>query len=164
MSSNSNDLGISENAATLVTDKSKSSESLTPDQTVLETGLEKSIAVRPFWNESAHQENEYFVNGMTEDIRNNLVKISDIRVISRGSMEKYRTTNQSTKEIAQELDVRYLLEGTVQKLGNQVKIHAQLIFAEVEDHFWEDTYILDLSNVTEVFTLQSNIARKLPLK
>ena len=137
----------------------QSSESLTPDQTVFETELEKSIAVRPFWNESADQENEYFVNGMTEDIRNNLAKISDMRVISRGSMEKYRTTNQSTKEIAQELDVRYLLEGTVQKLGNQVKIHAQLIHAEVDHHVWEDTYILDISDVTEIFTLQSDIAK-----
>ena len=120
---------------------------------------DKSIAVRPFWNESSEKENEYFVNGMTEDIRNNLAKISEMRVISRGSMEKYRQTELTTREIANELEVSYLLEGTVQKLGSQVKIHAQLILANVDNHIWEDTYVRDLDDVEKIFKVQSEIAQ-----
>jgi class 3 adenylate cyclase/TolB-like protein/Tfp pilus assembly protein PilF len=128
-----------------------------PDRS--DPSTEKSIAVRPFWNESAEKENEYFVNGITEDIRNNLAKISGVRVISRGSMEKYRSTNLTTKEIARELDVVYILEGTVQKLDDQVKIHAQLILAEDDDHAWERSFVRDLSKVNEVYEIQSQIAQ-----
>jgi TolB-like protein/AraC-like DNA-binding protein len=120
--------------------------------------IEKSIAIRTFWNESSEAENEYFVNGMVEDIRNNLAKISDLRVISRGSMEKYRETNLTTKEIASELDINYILEGTAQKIGNVVKIHAQLISANNDNHIWEKTYERDISDIKEYFSVQSNIA------
>lgn len=125
----------------------------------VDSNTEKSIAVRPFWNESADKQNEYFVNGVTEDIRNNLAKISGVKVISRGSMEKYRNTDLTTKEIAKELDVVYILEGTVQKLDDQVKIHAQLILAEEDDHVWERSFVRDLSEVTEVYEIQSQIAQ-----
>ena len=121
--------------------------------------VDKSIAVMPFDNESADDDNIYFVNGMMEDIRNNLSKIGDIRVISKTSTEKYRDTNLSTSEIGKELNVSYLLEGTVQKLGNQVKIHAQLISVENDDHIWQDTYERDISDVTKVFKVQSDIAK-----
>jgi len=117
---------------------------------------DKSIAVMPFDNESADEENQYFVNGMMEDIRNNLSKIADLRVISKTSTEKYRETNLLTKEIAEELGVNYLLEGTVQKQGNRVKIHAQLIEAESDNHIWTETYLRD---VREVFKVQSEIAQ-----
>ncbi|MFC2126148.1 tetratricopeptide repeat protein [Bacteroidota bacterium] len=131
-----------------------------PQPIVEDVEIDKSIAVRTFWNESAEEGNEYFVNGMVEDIRNNLAKISDLRVISRGSMEKYRETDLSTKEIANELDVNYILEGTVQKLGNQLKIHAQLILANDDDHIWEDTYERDISDAKEIFKVQSEIAQE----
>jgi hypothetical protein len=91
--------------------------------------IDKSIAVKPFWNESNDTTNIYFVNGMMEDIRNNLFKISNLRVVSRTTMEKYRDTDMSSYEIVKKENVSYLLEGSVQKLGNQVKIHAQLILA-----------------------------------
>jgi len=120
---------------------------------------EKSIAVRPFWNESVDPENEPFVNGITEDIRNNLAKISDLRVISRGSMEKFRDTNLTTSEIAKEVNVSYLLEGTVQRFGNLVKIHAQLIDADIDDHIWEETFERDISDIIEIFKVQSEIAQ-----
>jgi TolB-like protein/Tfp pilus assembly protein PilF len=120
---------------------------------------EKSIAVRPFWNESVDPENEPFVNGVTEDIRNNLARITDLRVISRGSMEKYRDTELSTTDIARELNVSYVLEGTAQRFGNQVKIHAQLIDAVIDDHIWQDTYEIDLSDMTVIFKIQSQIAQ-----
>ncbi|MFC2124755.1 adenylate/guanylate cyclase domain-containing protein [Bacteroidota bacterium] len=120
--------------------------------------LSRSIAVKPFFNESADEENTYFVNGMMEDIRNNLSKVGELRVASRTSTEKYRETNLSAKEIARELNVRYLLEGSVQKLGNQVKIHAQLIDPEIDDHIWSETYVRDIS---EVFKVQSEIAQEI---
>lgn len=118
--------------------------------------LDRSIAVLPFDNESADESNAYFVNGMMEDIRNNLAKIGNLRVISKTSTEKYRKTDLSIKEIAQELDVAFLLEGTVQKSGNKVKIHAQLIEAETDDHLWAKTYLKDLS---DIFKIQSEIAQ-----
>ena len=123
------------------------------------TDKEKSIAVMPFDNESADEENEYFVNGMMEDIRNNLSKISDLRVISKTSTEKYRTTTLSSQEIGKELSINYLLEGTVQKRGNQVKIHAQLITTENDDHIWEDTYQRDITDIKDYFIIQSEIAQ-----
>ena len=119
---------------------------------------EKSIAVMPFDNESADKENEYFVNGMMEDIRNNLSKIGDLRVISKTSTEKYRVTTLLTSEIAEELGVNYLLEGTVQKQGNLVKIHAQLIDTKTDDHIWTETYQRDIS---EVFKVQTEIAQSI---
>ena len=123
--------------------------------------LEKSIAVLPFDNESANEDNIYFVNGMMEDIRNNLSKIGDFRVISKTSTEKYRETTLTAAEIADELNVNYLLEGTVQRLGNQVKIHAQLIEAEMDDHIWSNTYVRDITDLKEIFNVQSEIAQKI---
>ena len=117
---------------------------------------EKSIAVMPFDNESSDEENIYFVNGMMEDVRNNLSKVGDLRVISKTSTEKYRESNQSISEIARELDVNFVLEGTVTKIGNKVKIHAQLIDAETDDHIWVDTYNRALN---DVFKVQSEIAQ-----
>ena len=130
--------------------KRKAKESLIP---------EKSIAVRPFWNESANEENEFFVNGMTEDIRINLAKIADLRVLSRGSVEKYRNTEYSTLDIARDLNVSYILEGTAQRIGNQVKIHVQLILAESDDHIWETSYREEISEVKQVFDIQNQIAQ-----
>jgi TolB-like protein len=117
--------------------------------------IDRSIAVLPFDNESMDDGNEYFVNGMMEDIRNNLAKIGNLRVVSKTSTDQYRNSNKSLKEIASELEVGYILEGTVQKLENQVKIHAQLINAKTDDHVWVDTYQKDLH---DVFKVQSEIA------
>ena len=120
------------------------------------TKIEKSIAVLPFWNESTEEENAYFVNGMMEDVRNNLSKISGLRVTSRISTEKYRNTNLSANEIAQELNVNYILEGSVQRIGKHVKIHAQLIAPKIDDHIWSDTYTRD---IIKIFDVQSEIAQ-----
>lgn len=128
------------------------------ESAVEETEIDKSIAVMPFDNESDDTKNEYFVNGMMEDIRNNLSKIGDLHVISKTSTEKYRATTLSSIEIGNELKVNYLLEGTVQKLGNQVKIHAQLISTENDNYLWQDTYLRDLTDIKEIFKIQSSIA------
>ena len=90
---------------------------------------EVSIAIRPFWNSSSNGgSNNILVDGMLEDIRANLEQIKGLRVISKGTMLKYRETTLSTPEIASELDVNYILEGTAQIVENLVKIHARLIF------------------------------------
>ena len=123
--------------------------------------VEKSVAIKPFWNESNDTTNLYFVNGMMEDIRNNLSKISDMRVISRTTMEKYRETKLTASEIAKQVGVSYLLEGSVQKLGNQVKIHAQLINAEKDKHVWQNTYTKDIGEIKIVFEIQSDIAKNI---
>ncbi len=120
--------------------------------------LVKSIAVRPFLNASTDTTNAYFVNGMTEEIRNKLARISDLRIISRGSMEKYRETELSNVEIASALNVNYILEGTVQKLGGLVKIHTQLVPSETDENLWEETYEREISDVNEIYNLQNQIA------
>ncbi len=117
---------------------------------------EKTIAVMPFDDESPSQQNNYFVNGMMEDIRNNLSRISGFRVTSKTTMEKYRGTQLSIPEIAKEVNVNFILEGTVTIINNKVKIHAQLIDAITDQHIWGDTYVRDL---TDVFRIQSEIAQ-----
>ena len=120
--------------------------------------LERSIAVLPFSNESLDEGNIYFVNGMMEDIRNNLANIGDLRVVSKTSTDKYREASISLYTIAKELEVNYLLEGSVQKLDNNVKIHAQLINAETDDHLWSETYTREIG---DVFGLQYEIAQSI---
>ena len=126
---------------------------------IVSADIEKSIAVKPFDNESSDEENLYFVNGMMEDIRNNLAKISELRVISKTSSEKYRNSALTSQEIGKELSINYLLEGTVQKIDNQIKIHAQLISTTNDDHIWQNTYLRDITDIKEVFKVQSEIAQ-----
>jgi len=121
--------------------------------------LEKSIAVRPFWSESDDPENEYFVNGMCEEIRTHLSKIADLKVLSRGSVEKYKDSEYSNLEIADDLGVTYVLEGTVQKIENKARIHVQLIFGKDEDHVWAETYTNDITDISGIFDVQSQIAQ-----
>ncbi len=124
---------------------------------------EKSILVLPFHNESSDKENEYFVNGMMEQIVNNLSKVADLTVKSRTTSEKYRVTRLSAAEIAEKENVRYILEGSVQKIDNQVMIHVQLIKtrSHIEGHVWGDSYRRNLSNV---FDTQSEIAQTITKK
>ncbi len=118
----------------------------------------KSIAVLPFKNESADSSNVYFVNGMMESILNNLQKIEDIRVISRTSVEQYRNMQMSTPEIALDLGVDYVLEGSGQKSGDDILLSVQLIEAAADRHLWSDQYNRKLS---DVFKLQAEISKKI---
>jgi serine/threonine protein kinase len=95
---------------------------------------EKSIAVLPFINDSPDQENTYFINGVMEEILNNLQKIKALRVISRTSVEQYREKKKPAREIAEELGVNYIVEGSAQKYGNAFRLRAQLIMAAKETH------------------------------
>jgi TolB-like protein len=96
--------------------------------------LEKSIAVLPFVNDSPDKENEYLCNGMMEEILNQLQKIGDLKVKARTSVEKYRNTDKDIKVIGLDLGVSLIMEGSVRKEGNDLRITAQLIDAKTGDH------------------------------
>jgi len=117
---------------------------------------DKSIAVIPFTNMSADEENQYFADGQMEAILNHLTKITDLRVISRTTMMGYRGTTKSLPEIAKELGVRYVLEGSVQKSAEKVRINAQLIDSDSDGHLWSNNYDRDL---TDIFAIQTEIAK-----
>ncbi len=120
--------------------------------------IEKSIAVLPFLNESSDSSNMYFINGLMEATLNNLQKIEDLRVISRTSVEKYRYQARSIPEIAEELRVSYFVEGSGQKIGDQVLLNIQLIEAASDKHIWAEQYSREIGNV---FELQNEIAKKI---
>jgi len=122
------------------------------------TGKEKSIAVLPFENISNDTLQQYFSDGITEDIITQLSKIADLKVISRTSVMQYRGTKKNIKEIANELGVTAILEGSVRKEGDKVRITAQLIDANTDKHIWAETYD---KNASEVFTIQSEVAQKI---
>ncbi|MCP4884665.1 MAG: helix-turn-helix domain-containing protein [Flavobacteriales bacterium] len=120
--------------------------------------VEKSIAVLPFKNESSDSLNLYFVNGLMQSSLNNLQKIGDLRVISRTSVEKYRKTTMTIPEIAEELNVNYLVEGSGQRVGDKVLLNIQLIQASSDRPIWVEQYSRE---VGDVFSLQNEVAKKI---
>ncbi len=123
------------------------------------TAMGKSIAVLPFTNLSNDPEQEYFSDGMMEEILDRLFKIGDLKVISRTSSMRYRNTDKSIKEIAGELGVASILEGSVRRIGNNVRITVQLIDAGADVHLWSETYDEDLSDLSRIFFIQSEVAQ-----
>lgn len=124
----------------------------------VEANLEKSIAVLPFKNMSSDSDNLYFVNGLMESTLNNLQKIEDLRVISRTSVEKYRNTDKTISEIAEELNVNYLIEGSGQRVDDQVVLNIQLIDASKDTPIWAEQY----NHKTEdIFSVQNEVAKKI---
>jgi len=115
-----------------------------------------SIAVLPFDNRSALPEDVFFVDGMHDDILTQLSKISGLKVISRTSVESFRDSKLSMREIAQRLGVKTILEGGVQRGGNRVRINMQLIDAETDGHLWAETYDREL-NAENIFAIQSEV-------
>jgi serine/threonine protein kinase len=122
---------------------------------------EKSIAVLPFINDSPDQENTYFINGVMEEILNNLQKIKALRVISRTSVEQYRERKKSVREIAEELGVNYIVEGSAQKYGNAFRLRAQLIMAARETHLWGESFQQKITDVEDIFNIQTRIAKSI---
>ena len=116
---------------------------------------EKSIAVLPFKNDSNDPTNIYIINGLMESLLDNLQKIEDLRVISRTSVEKYRHNPLAIPEIARELNVSYLVEGSGQKIGNQILLNIQLIDASTDKHLWAERYKRE---ATDIFELQLEVA------
>jgi serine/threonine protein kinase/Tfp pilus assembly protein PilF len=117
---------------------------------------EKSIAVLPFENLSEEKSNAYFVDGIQDEILTRLSKIADLKVISRASTQRYKKTSQKLSEIANQLGVANLLEGSVQKTNDQVRINVQLIRAANDSHLWADTFDRKL---TDIFSVETEVAR-----
>jgi TolB-like protein len=130
-------------------------------QTTDVTNLEKSIAILPFRNDSPDEENTYFINGLMEEILNNLQRIKDIRVISRTSVEQYRNQARPVPEIAKELGVNYIVEGSGQKYGNSFRLRTQLIMAAKESHLWGESYQKKINDVEDIFNVQNEVAESI---
>ena len=117
-----------------------------------------SIAVLPFTNRSGQAENAYFVDGIHDDLLTMLAKINSLSVTSRTSVMRYQGSNKSIPEISSELGVSYILEGAVQRDGDQIRVNSQLIDTSRDDHLWAETFDRELSTAS-LFSIQSNIAR-----
>ena len=116
----------------------------------------KSIAVLPFGNLSRDPDNAYFVEGIQDEILTRLSKIADLKVISRTSTQKYKSAPDNLRDVARELGVANILEGSVQKSNDQVRVNVQLINALTDAHLWADTYDRKL---TDMFAVESEIAK-----
>jgi TolB-like protein/DNA-binding winged helix-turn-helix (wHTH) protein/Tfp pilus assembly protein PilF len=116
----------------------------------------RSIAVLPLANFSGDPAQEYFVDGMTDELITDLAKIGTLRVISRTSVMRYKGTSKSLPEIARELNVDGIVEGSVTRSGQRVRITAQLLYGPTDKHLWAETYERDLGNV---LSLQSEVAQ-----
>ncbi|MGB8475139.1 MAG: adenylate/guanylate cyclase domain-containing protein [Candidatus Acidiferrum sp.] len=117
---------------------------------------EKSIAVLPFENLSSDNENAYFADGIQDEILTRLSKIADLKVVSRTSTEHYKSSPENLPEIATQLGVANILEGSVQRSGDAVRVNVQLIKAANDSHIWADT--LD-RKLTDIFSVESEVAR-----
>src|SRR5438034_1022534 len=120
--------------------------------------LDKSIAVLPFENLSSDKENAFFAQGIQDEIITTLSKISGLRVISRTSTARYQSAPENLPEIARELRVANVLEGSVQKSGDRVHINVQLIQAETDAHLWAQSYDRQL---TDIFSVEGEVAKKI---
>jgi adenylate cyclase len=129
-------------------------EESTPEASALDTSR---IAVLPFVNMSADAENEYFSDGITEELITQLSKIGQLSVIARTSVMKYKSADKSIIEIGRELNVGTILEGSVRKQGDQVRVTAQLIDVASEAHLWAENYDRELAGI---FAVQSDIAEE----
>jgi TolB-like protein/Flp pilus assembly protein TadD len=132
-----------------------------PNVTLTEEGVlrpiaRRSIAVLPFANLSENKDNEYFSDGITDEILTTLANVRDLRVISRTSVMRYKGSTKLLREIAGELGVAHILEGSVQRAGDRVRITAQLVDARTDEHLWAERYDRPLQ---DIFGLQSEIAR-----
>src|SRR5438874_872957 len=120
--------------------------------------IDKSIAVLPFENLSDEKENAYFADGIQDDVLTNLSKIGDLKVISRTSVMPYRGKGSNVREIGKALGVATILEGSVRRIGNRVRVNVQLINTANDEHIWAEDYDRDL---TDVFAIQTDLAKKI---
>ena len=119
---------------------------------------EKSIAVLPFENRSEEKANAYFAEGIQDEILTRLSKIADLKVISRTSTQHYKSAPENLREIARELGVAHIVEGSVQKSGDAVRVNVQLINAATDSHVWADTFDRKL---TDIFSVESEVSQKI---
>ncbi len=119
---------------------------------------EKSIAVLPFENRSDEKENAYFADGIEDEVLTRLSNIADLKVISRTSTRQYQSKPANLREIAKQLGVANILEGSVQKVADQVRVNVQLINVQSDSHLWAETYDRKL---TDIFGVESEIAKRI---
>jgi TolB-like protein/AraC-like DNA-binding protein len=130
-----------------------------------EKGLEKSIAVLPFKNLNDTLANQYFFDGIMEEILTDLSRIHDLRVISRSSVEQFRESKKSAPEMAEKLGVNYIVEGSGQKYGNTLRLRVQLIKAKgKESHLWAESYEQEIRGTKDIFGIQSKVAQSIAAK
>jgi TolB-like protein/predicted Zn-dependent protease len=135
----------------------RSTSTIAPRSSEAATAISaKSIAVLPFENLSSDKENAYFAEGIQDEILTRLSKIADLKVISRTSTQHYKSAPENLPEIARQLGVAHILEGSVQKSGDAVRVNVQLIKAANDSHLWADTYDRRL---TDIFSVESEVAR-----
>ncbi len=127
-----------------------------PGQKVAVATPEKSIAVLPFENRSEDRANAYFADGIQDEILTRLAKIADLKVISRTSTQHYKSAPENLSEIARQLGVAHIVEGSVQKSGDAVRVNVQLIKAANDSHLWADTFDRKL---TDIFSVESEVAK-----
>ena len=126
------------------------------ENTALNSAPEKSIAVLPFENRSEDKANAYFADGIQEEILTRLSNIADLKVISRSSTQRYQSKPGNLREIAKQLGVANILEGSVQKVAGQVRVNVQLVNARTDSNLWADTYD---RKMTDIFVVESEIAK-----
>lgn len=127
------------------------------ESTYVETeGIPNTIAVLPFVNLSSEPQQEYFVDGLSEEILNQLASIPELLVVSRTASFAFKDTNKTLQEIAGALEVEYLLEGSVRKVGSSLRVTAQLSRPEDGSHPWSKTYDREFN---DIFAVQSEIAK-----
>jgi len=148
----------------LLTDKFLLRDTAPPEQSAQvataepsEQASRRSIAVLPFANRSSSADDVFFVDGIHDDILTQLAKISSLKVISRTSVMQYRNTETPMKVIGDELGVATIMEGSVQRAGERVRINVQLIDAETDEHLWADVYDRELT-ATNIFEIQTEMA------
>src|SRR5262245_11227092 len=118
--------------------------------------VDKSVAVLPFQNLSSDPENAYFADGIQEEVLRHLTKIADLKVISRASTQQYQSQPGNLAEIAKQLGVANILEGSVQKAGDQVRVNVHLVNVQTGSQLWAETYDRKLS---DIFNVESDIAK-----
>jgi TolB-like protein len=122
---------------------------------------EKSVAVLPFASLSEDKANSYFADGIQDEILTRLSKIAELKVISRTSTQQYQTKPGNVTEIARQLGVAHILEGSVQKSGDSVRVNVQLIKAEGDSHLWAETYDRKL---TDIFAVETEVPSASPTR
>src|SRR6185436_405252 len=120
--------------------------------------LQKGILVLPFVNMSNDPEQEYFSDGLTEELISSLSRLKDMRVISRTTSMQYKHTTKDVKTIGREASVNYIMEGSVRKQGNNIRITAQFVDANEDAHLWTETY---RGTLEDIFDIQENVSAKI---
>jgi TolB-like protein/Tfp pilus assembly protein PilF len=137
-------------------EKGQKNNSASANETSVVAIPEKSIAVLPFENRSEDKSNAYFADGIQDEILTRLSKIADLKVISRTSTQHYKSAPENVPEIARQLGVAHIVEGSVQKNGDAVRVNVQLIKAANDSHLWADTFDRKL---TDIFSVESEVAK-----